>query len=754
MNRKVLLISYFFPPIGGGGAIRLTKFVKYLPLFGWKPYILTVKEGFYSIKDQSLLKETARAKITRVKYFEPALWFRKRFWQSFLAYFLYPLFLIPDRQILWFFPALLAARKLIRQQKIRIIFTSASSYSDHLIALWLKKITTVKWVADFRDEWTKSPFFKFSTPIHKKIIQFLEKRILESADVVTTISTELTNQYQEILGVQKEKFLTISNGFDQSDFKGLKVSPPTKNFFRFVHAGSLYGSRQANIFLETLEELKLKNVKVEFLEKLPHHQALEKLLAADVLLLFLSPQDSPAVMTGKIFEYLAARKPILALAPDHSGAAQLIKKLKVGQVAHPLDKKAIKEKIHKFYQLWQHGKLSVPLIDLAKYDRQYLTGRLAKTFDRLMLTQEKKRRRLKLCLIGNIRSPQNQNLVEFFKKKNYEIHFISNGQGKLKGIKSYYLGKNNFTPWYFLRSLMKTRRLIAKIRPDIVHGQDLVFAGIWAYLSGFRPLVVTPWGSDVMNYEKFIDLEKYLIKKTLKQADLVTVSSEALLEKAQEIGLPKGKAKLIHFGIDLSFFRRRKVEHWRRKYKLKNAKKAKIIYCPRSIAPIYNTDILIDAFAKIASRENVKLLITTQNAQESFLIEIEKAVIKNNLVDKVIFLPSLQFKEIPNLYNLADVIVSLTSSDGCSVSFLEGLASEKKIIATKLPYLKEWFTGHNLWTVPIRDVEATARALITALNFPAKKWRPIGRQNRQMITEKAEINVNFEKLDKLYQDLI
>ncbi len=735
------MISYLFPPIGGGGVLRMTKFAKYLPSFGWETFVLTVKKGFYPIEDRSLLDELPKKiKINRIGYLEPGFWFKASRWRSLLAYFLYPFFFLPDNQILWFLPALIRGYKLIKKEKIKIIITSASSYSDHLIALVLKKITKVKWVADFRDEWTKSPYIHFPTFFHRISARFLEKQFLKNADLVLTVSEGLETSYQHILGNKDDKFEVVTNGYDAADFSNLKAKYKRNEIFTIVHTGSLYSSRRADLFLEALADLNLKKVKVEFIGekiRLPHCQVLGRLIQADVLLLVLSPQDGPAVLTGKIFEYLAARRPILAVAPPNSGAAQLVKKLNVGEVADPLDKNEISQKILKLYHLWQKKRLAIPQIDLEPFERKNLTGRLSDLLEELT-----EQRRIKLCLIGNILSPQNQNLVEFFKKKSYEIHFISSTPGTIGGIKSYWLGKKSFTPWYFLRSLLAVRRLCREISPDIIHGQDLVFAGIWAYLSGVRPLVVTPWGSDVMNYNQFIGSERYLIKKTLEAADLVTISSQALKDKVCQIATPRA-IETVHFGVDLKLFQAKKIE----------SQNPRVIYCPRSIAPIYNTDVLIEAFARIA-KKNLKLVLTTQNTDEPYLIEVEKKVIKYNLLDQVQFLPSLKFDQIPRLYNLAEVVVTLTSSDGCSVSFLESMASAKKIVATNLPYIKEWFTGDNLWLVGIRDIEATSKALLAALKFPSKRWQPIGQRNRELVAQRAEIKTNFEKLNELYQSLL
>ncbi|MCL5407042.1 MAG: glycosyltransferase [Patescibacteria group bacterium] len=743
MNKKVLFISYFFPPLGGAGVIRVTKFVKFLPTLGWDPSVLTPRKGFYPVSDESLLLDIpSSVQVTRIEYLEPCFWFKNRLWQSFLQYFLYPLFLIPDRQILWFLPALWRAYKIIKKEKISLVFTSSSSYSDHLIALVLKKLTGIKWVADFRDEWTESPYAQFFSPIHRQITRYLEKVILNNADTVITISEGLTNSYQRILNNQKNKFITITNGFDKADFKDLVNNSKNKKM-NLIYAGTIYGSRKIGSFSRAIDELNLKNIKLEFIgssKRLSYRQSLKKLASADVLLLILSPLDNLSVMTSKIFEYLALRKPILAIAPYKSGAAKLIHKLKVGEVANPENVEEIKEKLLKLYQSWQKNDLKIPEVNLEKYERKNLTKDLTKIFDQLV----EKTSKVRLCLIGNIQSSQNQSLCQYFVQKGYDIHFITTKPAKITGVKTYLLQESSLAPWYFIKSIYKIRKIIWKIQPDIVHGQDLVFAGIWAYLSGFRPYVVTTWGSDVFKFEEFIAPEKHLIRKTLQKADLVTCSSLALSQQAQKIGMPKKHWQLIHFGIDLDIFKNQKFSN-----------QEKIIFCPRAIGSIYNTDILISAFYQISKNDkNVKLALLENIVDENYLLEVEKLIIKYNLVDKVVFWPKVSNEKMIGYYNRAEVVVSLSSSDGCSVSFLEAMATESKIVVTDLPYIREWENGKNFWTVPVKDVEATVIALRAALKYPTSKWQKIGKLNRQLIKERAEIKSNFEKLDQLYRGLI
>lgn len=744
-SEKVLFISYFFPPIGGGGVIRTLKFVKYLPKFGYKPYVLTVKEGFYPIQDKTLLEEIPKeVEVIRVNYFEPANWFKMGFWKSLFAYIIYPFFLIPDRQILWFFPALKEASKIIKKENIKLIFTSSAPNSDHLIGYFLKKHYQIKWVADFRDEWANNPLKKFPTPLHRWLNKYWEKKVVKSADRVISVSEPIT-EYLRSIQSQEKKFMTITNGFDGQDFEGKNPKVFSKKF-TIMFSGSVYDLKIIEPFLDAIKELDLKNLKVEFVginKRVSHKDAVKKLFSANVLLLILSPIDRPGVITGKLFEYFAAKKPILALAPANTEAAKLIEKFKLGEIVHPYDKAGINKAVKKMYKLWQESHLKVPEINYDQYSRENLTKELAAVF----FSVQNPIRKIKLCLIGNIQSPQIRNLIDFLRNKNYEITIISTQKGETKGAKSFWLGRPGLTSCstacYFFRSILKIRVLIKKINPDIVHGQDLVFAGIWAYLSGFHPFVVTPWGSDVMNYKKFIFFEKNLIQRTLQNADLVTVSSKALRDKSENIFPIKSKAHLIRFGINLDIFKK------------KTSIKNQVIFCPRSIAPIYNTDVLIRAFASIAKKnKNVTLALLDNVADENYALEIEKLIIKLGLVEKVQFWPKVPNQKMANYYNQAEVVTTLTSSDGCSVSFLEAMASECKIVATNLPYIKEWFHKKNIWLVGVGDIKATATAILAALKFSDAKWRKIGQANRKLIAQKAEIKDNFEKLDKLYKDLI
>lgn len=760
--KKILIISYMFPPVGGGGVVRVAKFSKYLPQYGWRPFVLTVKKAFYYIEDQSLLEEIpSLVKISRVGYFEPALWFKNRYWQSLFSYLLYPLFLVPDTRILWFIPGLIKAYKIVKKENIKIIFTSSSAYSDHLIALALKKLTKVKWVADFRDEWSNNLGIRFPTKLHFKLTQYLEKKVVENADEIIGVSAPIISFLQNLTDKtdkldksdNKSKFSVLTNGFDPDDFSRPLYLKNKK--CHFLHAGSIYGQRKNNQLDTAIRELKLKNVAFDFVggkERLLHLGAVKRIAKADVLILILSPVYYPGVFSGKLFEYLAARRPILALVPSRSDAAKLIRKLGVGVVVDPQDKEGIKKAILTFYQKWQKNTLILPKVDISRFDRRQITTKLARIFDKQITVK----RKTKLCLIGDLQSIHNQRWVNFFKDK-FELHFITSNPYKMSGAKVHCLrpriGLSKWAPIYFFHSALEVRQIVKQIRPDIVHGQNLIVGGIRAYFSGSKPYIVTAWGSDVFLLKQMIKIEQWLIVHILKNATMVTFDSKNLGQRIQQISGRKNDLHEVQFGVDTQKFTFKKPDL---RYKISLGLKAddQIVFCPRGLTKIYNTDVLIRAFARLIKIEpKLKLILIKFNADPLYLKQLINLIEELKISSKVIFLSSVPQDKMSQLYQLADLVVSIPSSDSSPVSVLEAMACGKKIILSDLPYIREWLSPQkdNFFVVKNSKIELLAKEMLGAL-----RTRNFVRQrdfNREIVLAKADIRKNIVLMENLYREI-
>lgn len=385
--KKVLIISYYFPPSGGPGVQRVLKFVKYLPEFGWKPIVLTVKDGDFPARDESLLKEVpVNVDVHRTDIFEPYDLYRKLTGKSKstavdvnnidggsktrmsdkIAEFIRATFFIPDARIGWKKHAVKEGKKIIDSQKPDIIFSSSPPYTCALIAMELKKYAEKKyskpipWVSDFRDAWTDY----LTTPnrwfIPKKIDRKYERTTLDKADTVTIVASgmkdDFERKYPEVSA--KTDFVLLRNGFDSDDYKHTKFSKAKNNKFTIVYTGSMYGKRNPYYLLDTIAELvndgkvdknKIKFIfvgrlgsditeyinnsplkdTIEIISYVPHSVSIDYLMKADAMLLLIDEDKySKMILSGKVFEYLGASaltgKPVFAIAGEGEARDLLI----------------------------------------------------------------------------------------------------------------------------------------------------------------------------------------------------------------------------------------------------------------------------------------------------------------------------------------------------------------------------------------------------------------------------------------------
>ncbi|MFZ2098314.1 MAG: glycosyltransferase [Anaerolineales bacterium] len=411
-NCSVLMITYYFPPMGGNGVQRTLKFVKYLMEFGWQSHILTVKETT-SLKDQTYMDELPGSlPIIRT----PILSLPTRLpWK--LRSFVSRWFLIIDEQIGWLPFGISAGLKIIKQGDIKVIYSTSTPYTTHLIAHSLHKLTQLPWVADFRDPWIDNPFIKFPTALHRRINERLEKNIFTTAERVI-LNTEVSRQHyiDKYFQLPVEKFITIPNGYDQVDIECINKRNQINSSFTIVHLGSLYRkTRSSEFFLKALNEairdgrllpdkirvLLIGNIdketpgivrelqlskKVELLGYIPHRQALDYLFSADLLLLLpYYGVGAELSIPAKIYEYLASRKPILCLA-ESGACSDLVLKARAGSIVPPTDTNKIADEIVRLYHLWEKGAINFePNIDLiSSFERRKLAGQLSDLFNGLI----------------------------------------------------------------------------------------------------------------------------------------------------------------------------------------------------------------------------------------------------------------------------------------------------------------------------------------------------------------------------------
>jgi glycosyltransferase involved in cell wall biosynthesis len=441
---KVLIIAYTFPPMGGSGVQRTVKFAKYLPEFGWQPVILTVSNPPLREADTSLLEELPNdlpvyrtpdvnfpyllrriarglglispngqnSQQTGSAFSQPSSGAKSKL-RATLSRFADVWLQIPDQFIYWLPGALWVGLKVVKQ--CDVIYSTSDPFTDHLVACFLHKLSGKPWVADFRDPWTQYVVYqRWSSRLRSRVDGFFEKYLLKVPNVVSVTCVATAKSFQELYpSLPKDKFVEITNGFDAEDFDRPICSDFDK--FTIAYTGRFHGRKNTpHSFLQALGELRREQPELAseiqvvfagmFEEKnygllkqwdlegmvrplgyVPHCKSIELLLKSHVLLLTLN--DEPGVnltYPGKLFEYLATRKTILALVPE-GATADLIREMKAGPIVPPDDVEAVKKVILNLYnQYKQESTLSRIHDNLQNFERRTLTGRLAQCLDGLL----------------------------------------------------------------------------------------------------------------------------------------------------------------------------------------------------------------------------------------------------------------------------------------------------------------------------------------------------------------------------------
>jgi glycosyltransferase involved in cell wall biosynthesis len=430
--RRVLIFAYFFPPLGGAGVQRIVKLAKYLPAFGWEPTVVTVRARDYWMIDASLQAELGgRVSVVRtpsltglgvLRRMAPRAAGResgaRRVTRTFATLRRTAAwFAMPDSYVGWVPFAVRAGARLLRERPYAALLTTSSPDSAHLIGRALAQRFQLPWIADFRDPWTQRLSFAPPTAWHRARHMALERSVLHAATrVIVTAPETRTDYLNHNPDLAAEKLAVITNGFDEEDFAPLSGVMPPARPLRILHAGQLNPERPARPFLEGLrmflerEPAARTEIEVRFIG--PHYaqdrEDAERMRLGEIVtfeaarthaeivralcgshLLLLMEHDSARgglILPGKIFEYLRARRPILALVP-RGAAWHLVAQLDAGRCCRTEDHAACAAALADFYQAFKRGGL-VPthLSDdtLAPFERRALAGRWANTLDQLL----------------------------------------------------------------------------------------------------------------------------------------------------------------------------------------------------------------------------------------------------------------------------------------------------------------------------------------------------------------------------------
>lgn len=406
-TRNVLVIAYYFPPMGLSGVQRTLKFVKYLPQYGWNPIVVTTGDDGYYAYDETLLEELndLDIKIYRTRDAKSSP-------RKYTSYFVQKLgraalqsVLLPDSKIRWKKKALEVCENVIKHHKIDVVFATAPPYTDFLVGKEFSDRHNLPLICDYRDLWVDNPFNFYLTRFHKNYHIGLERQLLRSCDkaIVTNRDAKETMIKRYHRSTSYKSIAIIPHGFDPDDFSNLQDIRPAKDKFVITHSGMFQDNRTPKYFIRALDRLLsqgnnremiearfvglMRNEHIKQIKKsnfsrnykltgnLPHSEAITQLLESHVLWLMLK---DTARSPGKLYEYIGARRPIFIMAPD-GAMKQLTLESGAGFAAYPKDVDAIFRVLSELYQKWKSASLPTPNTDFVlSFDRQILTGDLAR----------------------------------------------------------------------------------------------------------------------------------------------------------------------------------------------------------------------------------------------------------------------------------------------------------------------------------------------------------------------------------------
>ncbi len=435
--KRVLIISYYWPPTGGSGVQRWVKFAKYLPSEGWQPVVYTPENPEQLAVDETLAAEIpAEAEIVKTHIFEPYSLYKKflrgsghsreavevnpvnaqnKSFAQKAAMWVRGNFFRPDPRCLWIRPSVKFLKKYLEEHPVDLIVSTGPPQSMHIIGMKLARETGLPWIADFRDPWTRIFYFKHlsMTTATEKWHHRMERKVLDEAARVVAVSPLVQKEFQEMTETPVE---LITNGFDECDFEGAceKAFGGPEKEFTITHTGLFAADGNPTTLWEVLAEkcaadedffraLKIRFIgktDVQILEAIkssglegnlenlgyqPHSKAIEEQRNASVLILPLRKEpEYKAVLPGKLFEYLASCRPVLGIGQPDGAMAMILGQTKTGTVLDWNDKPELARFIDDCWEKHLQGSLTVEGADISQFTRRNLTKRMAQLFEEII----------------------------------------------------------------------------------------------------------------------------------------------------------------------------------------------------------------------------------------------------------------------------------------------------------------------------------------------------------------------------------
>ena len=427
--KKVLIITYYWPPSGGSGVQRWLKFVKYLPSYGWEPHVFTPENPSFAVRDPSLEGDVpVEAEVIRFPIWEPydaffkiSGWFggkkqaatttlvpakNRSLFQSFSTWVRGNIF-VPDPRRFWVKPSVRFLSDYLADNHIDIVITTGPPHSVHLIGLKLKsKFPHLSWVADFRDPWSEWGIWDslMVTNAVRQIHKRMEAMVLTTADEIITITPFYVKRFKHLA---QRPVMLLTNGFDEEDFVDMRYVKSEKFLIR--HVGLINEKCDPRPFMDALKrEMEsnsefAKDVRLEFIGEvhpdfmryvarqnifedsaiftgsIPHKELIGLYGSSSLLLLILTGyKDAEGFLPGKLFEYFVTGLPVLGVGPEGGDAGRLLKETGAGVMVESTDVTGIQKALRDAYERWkEHATPQVDLQKVRKFSRKEITGQLA-----------------------------------------------------------------------------------------------------------------------------------------------------------------------------------------------------------------------------------------------------------------------------------------------------------------------------------------------------------------------------------------
>jgi len=433
--KKVLIITYYWPPSGGAGVQRWLKFVKYLRQFGWEPVIYTPSNAEYPDLDESYFDDIPEnVQVIKTPIKEPYSFYKAFIGQNKkerihfgllaekkenkkknilkkISIWIRGNFFIPDAKVFWIKPSVKFLTNYLSANAVDAIVSTGPPHSLHVIASKVSQKLSLPWLADFRDPWTNIDFYKelMLTRLADRKHHKLELNVLKLADSVVTISQTMKDEFSNI---HNRHYDVITNGYDTEDLDSIENIVLDKKF-SIAHVGTISKSRNPYLFWETVGEL-VKELKgfsddleikiigkadisvwddidrfhlkayIKRTDQMPHKEATREQQRTQVLLLSVNnTPNAKGILTSKFFEYMAANRPILCIGPDGGDAEKIISETQCGLFSNYTEKEKLKQNILTLYTKYKNNQLYTNTSNIEKYSRLELTKNLAMILDKI-----------------------------------------------------------------------------------------------------------------------------------------------------------------------------------------------------------------------------------------------------------------------------------------------------------------------------------------------------------------------------------